>query len=334
VARLPVLGNHDAHADPFHWLHQGLRTRTLFFARTPDAAAFGEAVRKGRVVAVAHGPDGDSIWGHPHWTSRARAERAQWDRGRPPPATGVPDPLAIAIDRGSLAEMPALGAGFGIVVRAAPRLGDDALPAEVRLFIDRDEHPVPLRLAPPRHDGPPVLWAPLPALTPGEHQVRIEAFGRKVSRRLCWGRPVEADTERPKPSVPLPPRVLDFTSVNDFPFVRNTSVTPTDFSGSVNMTCGRADFLVAAGQGGSVEVTLRGGGAAEPLRFYLNGEPVEAPVEATNAGSSRTVSLPVGNHTPPGGVHRLTLRTALTGWVQRPDVSDLFISRVAWEREP
>ena len=138
VGRRTLIGNHDAHGDPFHWLHRGLRARTLFFARTADLAGFGDAVAHGRVVAVAHGDDGETtLWGLPHWTRRARAASAEWDVGRQASirrnerGIWLPDPLAFPIDATTARELPELREGHGVVIRAAGTLGDDALPEVV-----------------------------------------------------------------------------------------------------------------------------------------------------------------------------------------------------------
>jgi len=334
TARLPVLGNHDAHADPFHWLHQGLRTRTLFFAGAPDVGSFMDAVRKGRVVAVAHNADGLSLWGHPHWVRRARRERSSWDHGRPDERRPVPAPTAIPIDASTRREMPAIGRGFGVVVRAAARLGDDALPSEVQVFVGPEEKPVPLQLAPARHDGAPVLWAPLPGLESGEHQVRVRAVGRETETRLRWRRPIPPTQAPVAWSIPHPPQHLDFNSVDELPFIRNTSVKPTDLAGALHVTCGRADFLISTAGKGAVHVTMTGGDAAGPLRFFVDGSPVEPEGGDVSSGAPRTLKLPLPDDDTSNRARRISLRTGLTGWVQRPSTSDLFLKRIAWEPKP
>ncbi|NRA96016.1 MAG: hypothetical protein HRU14_07380 [Planctomycetes bacterium] len=328
VARLPVLGNHDAHTDPFHWLHQGLRTRTLFFARSPDVAAFVDAVRKGRVVAVAHGDDGLTAWGHPHWTARARRQRKVWDRGRP--ANLLPAPIAIPIDRRTHGEMPALREGFGIIVRAAARLGDDALPSEVAVHIDGQSTRLPLRLAPPQHDGPPVLWLPLPHLERGEHEVRITANERTTTQRLIFADPVRADEPHPSTNRTRPPQKLELGSPDELPFVRHTSLTPTDFQGSVKITCGRADVIIGSGEGGHIRVDITGGHALDWLRLHVDGN--DKPFSLTSLdGNERTILLPIPKETAARTIHRITIRTSLDGWIQRPSASDLELRSVSWE---
>ena len=328
IARLPVVGNHDAHADPFHWLHQGLRTRTLFFARSPDVAAFRDAVHRGRVVAVTHGDESWSVWGHPHWTARVRRERTTWDVGRS--ADPLPAPIAIPIDQDTHREMPALSAGLGLLVRAAARLGDDALPAEVLVYIDGSKDPSPLRLAPPRHAGPPVLWVPLPHLEPGDHEVRIEAYGRATTQRLRWGEPVRAGTAAPVVAMPAPPRELGFRSIEEIPFVRHTSLTPNDFQGSIEITCGRADVIIGSGPGGRIRVDISGGRELEWLRLHVDGD--DQPLSLTSLdGGERTILLPIPKQTASRTAHRVTIRTNLDGWVQKPASSDLKLRGVAWE---
>lgn len=327
VARMPVIGNHDAHADPFHWLHRGIRTRTLFFANTPDLAGFAEAVRAGRVVAVAHAVGGLSVWGHPYWTERVRREQRKWDRGRPSGA--LPDPVAYPVDRSTHRELPALEAGFALVVRAASRLGDDAYPHELTVAIDSKPAPRP-RIVPAVHDGPPALWLPLPDLESGEHLVEISYDGRTTVARLRWGEPVREGEPPPAVSAPAPPRHLKLESPADVPFVRHTSLAPGDFEGSVTLTCARADIVVGSGAGGHIEVKVSGGRDLEWFRFGVDGEygVIRRP---RKDGGAQAFRLEIPEHATTHTAHRVTIRTSLDGWIQKPARSDFKLLSVEWK---
>jgi len=135
-------------------------------------------------------------------------------------------------------------------------------------------------------------------------------------------------------SIPHPPQHLDFNSVDELPFIRNTSVKPTDLAGALHVTCGRADFLISTAGKGAVHVTMTGGDAAGPLRFFVDGSPVEPEGGDVSSGAPRTLKLPLPDDDTSNRARRISLRTGLTGWVQRPSTSDLFLKRIAWEPKP
>lgn len=336
VGRRSLIGNHDAHGDPFHWLHRGLRSRTLFFAKTGDQAGFVEAVHAGRTVAVAHtNTDDVTLWGHPHWTARARAARGSWDIGRrdgllraDDRGVWLPAPVAFPIDASTHAELPDLPAGHGIVVRAARVLGDDALPDEVTLTVD--ERPVPLSLVHADHDGPPALWAALPTLSRGAHDVRVTAFGRSTSTRLDWGAPIEKVAPR-RPAEP--PRALRFEGAADVPWVRG-ALSRDDFAGSVRIGAARTDFIVGSGsRPGHVRIRWTGGDGIGVVRLALD---AVTKVEITPDGRPGEVTIPVPGELVARRSHRIIVRTKLRGWTlpMAPAHSDLRFVEVAWESEP
>ncbi|MAG55191.1 MAG: hypothetical protein CMJ83_02765 [Planctomycetes bacterium] len=331
VGRMALIGNHDAHGDPLHWFHRGMRTRTLFFAKDASVASFQEAVRLGRTVAVVHGPVAPAYWGHPTWVEKAKARRADWDRGRPgfTPGEWLPAPFAAPIDASTQVEMPWVTRGFGILVRAAGRIADDAMPHEVTVRVGGEDEPrVPLRIVPADGKRPPALWAPLPDLKPGDHLVVVEAFGQTSRQTLRWVAPVAIAT----PPTMAPPPALEFRGANELPWVSNTSLAPGDFEGSLRIVCNRADFALRASPGKSrLRVKWRGGKAAGPLQFFVDGASVGA---VTPNGSPGETSFDFDGAT--ARAHRVTLRTALPGWISSFDrpKSDLELLLLAVETRP
>jgi len=100
------------------------------------------------------------------------------------------------------------------------------------------------------------------------------------------------------------------------------------------MTCSRADFLISTAGKGAIHVTISGGESAGPLRFFLDGEPVRPEADDVGSGELRTLRLPVPDNDTSRRAGRLSLRTGMSGWVQRPSDSDLLVKRIAWEPTP
>ena len=343
VGRIPVFGNHDAHGDPYHWLHRGLRARTLFFAATPDLAGFREAVRGGRVVAVAHGPGRTAFYGHPYWVARAKSERKHWDLGRVEgEEVWLPEPVVVVIDDVSATELPHFEAGRAVLVRAAARLGDDALPSEVELRIDGKR--VPLQVVPPDMRSSPGLWAPLPSLAAGRHAVEVfwdptgeerdgrPLFARSRRQELAWGAPVDAESERHPMPIPPAPSELGFDGLKDVLFAR-TAIGTEEFQGSLGIASSRADFFLTPAGGVPQDLVLesRGGFPDVGIRIWINGTPLD-PVELP-APEIRTLRLAVPPDALILGTNRITLRTDLPAWVPSFTVpkSAFSLERIAFE---
>ncbi len=315
VPRLAMIGNHDAHQECFQWLPFGLRTRTLFFARTGDFEGFRDAVLHRRTIAVAHGKRRLRLSGGPRWVARAHAERSRWDRGRNEIDQGKapPAPLAAPLDRASGEDLLTLQRGYGLLVRAARGFWDDAMPEEVDCRVDG--RPVTLALTPPLGHPFPALWCPLPGLRAGPHRVEVEAFGRRTAVTLRFGAPVA-----PRPSPPLPPpgnrkTHLTFDSPADMAFLRSWP-RPVIMGGALRLTSPRTDVFLFRpahrGQGYRLRLRWRAGRDARTLEVFLNGHRVQR----MDRPGHWLVHLP--RHALIEGFQRISFRTPVAPW--RPGV--------------
>ena len=330
VGRIAVIGNHDAHGDPFHWLYKGLRTRTLFFAKTPDVEGFRDAVRKRRTVAVAHRGSSFALYGHPHWVELARKAREQWDRGRVKEdvESWLPDPIVLPIYDDTAGELAAIREGYGILVRAAGRLGDDALPHEVRCRIDG--RPVPLRMVPPERRNRPALFASLPGLASGVHEVEVQAFGRTTRERLRFGKPAGKSSPRRADPHEDVPASLAFDRWQDVAFIRAPLANTTP-QGFISLASNRADFILRVDDPRSSVVVLEfaTGEREETVEVFAGGTPCGK--VHLRPSERKTVRLPV----PPGALRRgaewITLRTDRAPWLPSFPIpqSSLRLHRVA-----
>lgn len=330
VGRLPVFGNHDAHGDPFHWLAKGLRARTLFFAESGDLAGFREAVRANRVVAVAHRGTYLALHGHPVWVERARSLRKVWDRGRPETeAHWVPDPVVVAVDHASSAELPFLRSGYALLVRAAHGPADDAFPGEVSCKVDGRS--VALRLVPPALEGRPALWAPLPDLEAGRHQVVVEACGRRTEVSLRFTGPVGPKSPRSPHPYPRVPASLDFDELEDVAFVRGPLGTSAP-DGAMAVSCSRQDFVLQPAEPGvhRLELVHRAPDHPLPARVFVNGVPC-GEVHLGAEGRRQRALLDVPEDALREGPNWVSLRTDLPFWLLSFPVpkASAWIERVA-----
>ncbi len=325
VGRVPMMGNHDAHGgDSFHWLHYGLRSRTLFFAERGDLQGLREAVGRRSVVAVAHAGERLVLYGHPHWVARARAERKSWDLGRSRVrGPGIPDPVVVPIDAASGEEFPFLAEGYGILVRAAARPWDDAFPAEVDCTVDGVRHA--LHMAPVTVDCIPALWTPLLHLQPGDHEIIVEAFGRTTRTRVRFGAPVR---ERVVPDYSaVVPGELRFpgNEAKDFVVVRPK---PLWWDGPLYIWSNRADFLLSCSGAAAARLEVDHGGGDSETRatVFVNGREVGALVP----GGRESRSFPVAASDLIDGVNWVSVRTNLAPWTP-PEIpaADFHLTRIA-----
>lgn len=337
AGRIAAVGNHDAHGEPFHWLHRGLRTRTLFFAKEPTFAQFSEALARNRTVAVAHGPHETVLYGHPHWTKKARLAEAEWDAGR----TGgshdpwIPEPLVFGVEASTAELWPGLAEGFAIVVRAARSLTDDAMPGEVDVRIDGE--PAAVELLPPRLDGPPALGVRLPAASRGVRQVTVstrtaEQGELRSSARVRLAEPIDRNSAAPLPRFPAEPRKLGFQGIGELPFVQNTSLDFGDLQGRVRIVCRRADLILGPAPEDARSLVLRynAGERGRILQVLLDGAPLtEGPLPA---GEGRRTVWELPDGFPRKGMHRITVRTDLPPWMESFDrpASDLELLELSW----
>ena len=80
VGRIPLIANHDAHGDPFHWFERGLRSRCYFFARSGDLEGFRDALDHNRLVVVTAS---GARYGRPTWARRTPFRQwSYWWHGR------------------------------------------------------------------------------------------------------------------------------------------------------------------------------------------------------------------------------------------------------------
>ncbi len=311
VPRLAVIGNHDAHQECFQWLPFGLRTRTLFFAKSGDFDGFRDAVLHRRTVAVAHQGERLRLSGRDEWVARARAERGRWDLGREDDngKDWWPAPLAVPIDAASMEDLPTLESGYGLLVRAARGLWDDAMPDEVHCTVDG--RPVELALTPPLGHPFPALWCPLPDLRGGVHRVEIEAFGRRTATTLRFGDPVTPHASPPRLPEGDRRSRLSFDAQAETAFVR-TWPRPVITRGALRLSSPRTDVFLfnPADSKGAHRLRLRWRQAknAAFLDVFINGHLLQH----MDRPGSWLVHIPESLLIE--GFQRVSFRTPLAPW--------------------
>jgi hypothetical protein len=341
VGRISAIGNHDAHGDPFHWLHRGLRTRTFFFARSPTFESFREAIDRGRTIAVAHGEDENVLFGHPHWVQRMREINPDLTQGRGERTSGmwIPKPLAYAVEKSTACEWPGLEEGFGLVVRAAVALTDDALPADVQVWVN--DRPREVTWLPPLPTGQVALGVRLPDLPAGRYPVRVRVQSEEQGLlestfHLRWTEPLTKSTSATLPSFGRQPTILRFDSIEDLPFVQNTSLTFGDLEGRVQLVCRRADFILGPIPPGAevLRLVFAPGTTSRMRSISLDGVELDLDEEEIRDLHEQRYSLPSGH--PREGYHTVTLRLRLPAWMESFDrvPSDAYLHELAFGERP
>ena len=338
VGRVAAIGNHDAHGDPYHWFHRGIRARTLFFAQSGDLDGLRDAVLNQRTVAVAHTPKGPVCYGSPKWRAEALRRQSEWDLGRAAHTSSpwCPKPLVIPINSDTRFLWPELETGHGLMIRAARAFGDEALCSDVQVFVDRQE--VETGLLPPQGYRPPVIVARLPRQPPGPVEVKVSVLlssGDRVTgtQQIPFGEPVHKGPQ-PAQDSRRPPSRLSFDSADAFPFVLNTSLAPGDFEGSIGLVTRRADLLLGPKDKAhnALRIKWTQGSVGRIQSLSLNGRPLTSHILDNDNPDTLELIVPVPP-TPSQAINVITLRTNLDPWIQsfpHPS-SDLVLLEVSWD---